>query len=213
MHFCDKTFLLVPNIFTSWPLPWLLTYFWPKRNLGLKFSTKRYGTFILHILLCISCGMTFLFKPQVLTSWLDFWPTFEKFNLGHYIGNKRDRTETCSAFKKKENQFLSRLRSWAAHRDHFVRRLSVRCVCPTVTLYWYSRIAMFRRRTCIPRNSATICFIFIALIQSFLINMYMLSPQRITCIFLFLNFVNFTIIMDDRTRLVSYNEKCFHISK
>ena len=33
--------------------------------------------------------------------------------------------------------FLCRLRSIAAHRDHFVRRLSFRpCVCPIVTLSW-----------------------------------------------------------------------------
>ena len=45
--------------------------------------------------------------------------------------------------------------SIAVHRDHFVRRLSIRpsvclsvrlCVCPLVTLSWSSRIAMFRRR-------------------------------------------------------------------
>ena len=47
--------------------------------------------------------------------------------------------------------FLCRLRSIAAHRDHFVRRLSVRlsvcvCVCPVVTLSWKTCIAMFRRR-------------------------------------------------------------------
>ena len=41
---------------------------------------------------------------------------------------------------------VCRLRSIAAHRDHFVRRLSVHpCVCPVVTLSWLSRIAMFRR--------------------------------------------------------------------
>ena len=48
-------------------------------------------------------------------------------------------------------QLLCHLRSLAAHRDHFVRRLSV-ClsiclsVCPVVSLSWKSRIAMFHRR-------------------------------------------------------------------
>ena len=37
----------------------------------------------------------------------------------------------------KNTPFLCRLRGIAAHRDHFVRRLSVRlCVCPVVTLSW-----------------------------------------------------------------------------
>ena len=40
-------------------------------------------------------------------------------------------------------QFLCRLRSIAAHRDHFIQRL---CVCPVVTLSWKSCIAVFRRR-------------------------------------------------------------------
>ena len=53
--------------------------------------------------------------------------------------------------------FLCRLRSIAAHRDHFVRRLSV-ClsirlsVCPSVTL----AELCFAGDTCIPRNAATI---------------------------------------------------------
>ena len=49
--------------------------------------------------------------------------------------------------------FLCRLRSIATHRDHFVRRLSVRpSVCPSVTL----AELCFAGDTCIPRNAATI---------------------------------------------------------
>ena len=34
---CDKTFLSVPKIFTSWPWPWLLTYFWKNLTLDITF--------------------------------------------------------------------------------------------------------------------------------------------------------------------------------
>ena len=122
-----------------------LTYFWQKLNLGLNFSTKRDWAFILRILVCIPCGMTFLFSgflvfclnpkfwPRDLDH--DFWPTFENINLDHNFGNKRDRTVTCSAFNKKENKFLCRLRSIAAHLDNFVRGLSVRLsICLSLCL-------------------------------------------------------------------------------
>ena len=54
-------------------------------------------------------------------------------------------------------KFLCCLRSIATHRDHFVRRLSVRLsvclsVCPSVTL----TELCFAGNTCIPRNAATI---------------------------------------------------------
>ena len=50
---------------------------------------------------------------------------------------------------------LCRLRSIGTHRDHFVRRLSVRpSVCPSVTLPELS----FAGDACIPRNAATIFF-------------------------------------------------------
>ena len=50
------------------------------------------------------------------------------------------------------------MRSIATHRDHFVRRLSVRLsVCPSVTL----AELCFAGDTCIPRNAATILFIYI----------------------------------------------------
>ena len=78
--------------------------------------------------------MTFLIKPKVLTPWP--WPwlltygTLEKNNLGNGFGNKRERTETCSALrKKKENQFLCCLQSIAAHRDHWHRLMSYSDKC------------------------------------------------------------------------------------
>ena len=52
-----------------------------------------------------------------------------------------------TATSKHSLQFLCRLQSIAAHRDHFVRHLSVRpSICLVVTLSWKSRIAMFHRR-------------------------------------------------------------------
>ena len=50
---------------------------------------------------------------------------------------------------ERQGLLLCRLRSIAAHRDHFVQRLSVClsvCVCPVVILSWLSRIAVFSRR-------------------------------------------------------------------
>ena len=49
--------------------------------------------------------------------------------------------------------FLCRLRSLATHRDHFVRRLSVR---PSVRLSVCLSFTCFAGDTCIPRNAATI---------------------------------------------------------
>ena len=57
---------------------------------------------------------------------------------------------------------VCRLRSIATHRDHFVRRLSVRlCVCPSVRLSYFSVTlfkAMFRRRH---MHSSECCHFFI----------------------------------------------------
>ena len=61
---CDKTFLLEPTIFTSWPWPWLLTYFWKKLDLDHNFWTKSVRPLILHI--SIPCDKTFLLIPIFL---------------------------------------------------------------------------------------------------------------------------------------------------
>ena len=88
---CGKTFLSIPKFLTSWPWPWLSTYFWKKLNLGNNFWTKRDMTFIFHM--CISCGKTFLSIPKFLHRDLDldFWPTFEKSYLHHNFWTKSDR--------------------------------------------------------------------------------------------------------------------------
>ena len=51
-------------------------------------------------------------------------------------------------------KFLCRLRSIATHRDHFVRRLSVRL---SVRLSHFPKLC-FAGDTCIPRNAATILY-------------------------------------------------------
>ena len=69
---CDKTFLSILKILTSWPWPWLLTYFWKKLNLGHNFWTKRDRAFIFHM--CIAFGKTFLLETKFFNPWP--WPWF-----------------------------------------------------------------------------------------------------------------------------------------
>ena len=40
---CGKTFLLIPKYLTSWPWPWLLTYFWKNLTLAITFEPKEIG--------------------------------------------------------------------------------------------------------------------------------------------------------------------------
>ena len=64
--------------------------FLTKLNLGLNFSTKRDGTLILHILVCIPCGMTFLFKSfDIVTLTLTFDKLMKKnLTLAITLGTK-----------------------------------------------------------------------------------------------------------------------------
>ena len=75
---CDKTFLSIPKFLTSWPWPWLLTYFWKNLTLAITFGQKEIG------LLYFTC-VFLVTRPlcQYQNFWLcdldlDFWPTFEK---------------------------------------------------------------------------------------------------------------------------------------
>ena len=76
---CDKTFLLIPKFLTSWPWPWLLTYFWKKNlTLATTFEPKEIGLSYFTCVLLVartSCWNQNFF-PRDLD--LDFWPTFEK---------------------------------------------------------------------------------------------------------------------------------------
>ena len=42
---CGKTFLLMQNFLTSWPYPWLLTYFWKNLTLTITFEPKVIGLY------------------------------------------------------------------------------------------------------------------------------------------------------------------------
>ena len=75
---CDKTFLLIPNFLTSWPWPWLLTYFWKNLTLATTFEPKEIGLSYFTCVLLVarpSCWNQY-FLPRDID--LDFWPTFEK---------------------------------------------------------------------------------------------------------------------------------------
>ena len=75
---CDKTCLSIPKFLTSWPWPWLLTYFRKNLTLVRTFKTKEVG---LSYFTCVF----FVARPFCWNQnfWLrhidlDFWPTFEK---------------------------------------------------------------------------------------------------------------------------------------
>ena len=94
-HMCisyDKTFLSIPKFLTSWPWPWLLTYFWKNLTLVITFEPKEIG---LSYFTCVFLMTRPFCRCQ--SFWLrnldlDFWPTFEKkLNLGNNFWTKRDR--------------------------------------------------------------------------------------------------------------------------
>ena len=75
---CDKTFLSIPKFLTSWPWPWLLTYFWKNLTLAITFEPKEIG---LSYFICVFLVTRPFCRYQNI--WLhdldlDFWPTFEK---------------------------------------------------------------------------------------------------------------------------------------
>ena len=68
---CDKIFRSIPKFLTSWPWPWLLTYFWKNLTLAITFEPKEIGLSYVTCY-CISCGKTFLLEAKFFTSWP--WP-------------------------------------------------------------------------------------------------------------------------------------------
>ena len=75
---CDMTFLSIPKFLTSWPWPWLLTYFWKNLTLAITFEPKEIGlsNFTCVFLVARPFCWNQNFLPCDLD--LDFWPTFEK---------------------------------------------------------------------------------------------------------------------------------------
>ena len=75
---CDKTFLSIPKFLTSWPWPWLLTYFWKNLTLAITFKPKEVGLSYFTCVFLVARPFCWnqIFLPCDLD--LDFWPTFEK---------------------------------------------------------------------------------------------------------------------------------------
>ena len=88
---CDKTFMSIQKFLTSWPWPWLLTYFWKKLTLAITFEPKVIGLSYF-TWLYISYGKTFLLETKFFTLWpwllTYFW---KKLNLDHNFWTKSDR--------------------------------------------------------------------------------------------------------------------------
>ena len=75
---CGKNFLPIPTFLTSWPWPWLLTYFWKNLTLAITFEPKEIG---LSYFTCVFIvARPFFWKQNFLPRDLDldFWPTFGK---------------------------------------------------------------------------------------------------------------------------------------
>ena len=75
---CDKTFLSIPKFLTSWPWPWLLTYFWKNLTLAITFEPKEIG--LSYFTSVFLVARPFCWKQNFLPRDhdLNFWPTFEK---------------------------------------------------------------------------------------------------------------------------------------
>ena len=103
---CDKTFLPIPKFLTSWPWPWLLTYFWKNLTLAITFEPKEIG---LSYFTCIFVKARPFCRYQ--NFWLrdlnlDFWPTLKKLNLGNNFWTKRDRAFIFHMFISCDKTFL-----------------------------------------------------------------------------------------------------------
>ena len=75
---CDKAFLLIPKFLTSWPWPWLLTYFWKNLTLATTFEPKEIGLSYFTCVLLVARPSCWSQKFSPCDLDLDFWPTFEK---------------------------------------------------------------------------------------------------------------------------------------
>ena len=71
------------------------------------------------------------FLTKYACTFLTFLVIFHHLDIyGNKLVNTIETKPLCASSSDLSNQFLCRLRSIAAHRDHFVRRLSVcACVC------------------------------------------------------------------------------------
>ena len=103
---CDKTFLSKLKFLTSWPWPWLLTYFWKNLTLAITFEPKEIG---LSYFTCVFLvARPFCWKQNFLPHDLDldFWPAFKKLNLDHNFWTKSDRALILHIFIPSDKTFL-----------------------------------------------------------------------------------------------------------
>ena len=75
---CDKTFLSIPKFLTSWPWPWLLTYFWKNLTLAITFEPKEIGLSYFTCVFVVTRPFCWYQNFWLRDLDLDFWPTFEK---------------------------------------------------------------------------------------------------------------------------------------
>ena len=69
---CSNTFLSITKFLTSWPWPWLLTYFWKNLTLAITFETKEIG---LSYLTCV------FLVARPFCRYQYFWPSGLDFDL------------------------------------------------------------------------------------------------------------------------------------
>ena len=89
---CDKTFLSIPKVLTSWPWPWLLTYFWKNLTLAITFEPKEIGFSYFTCVFLVARPFCQYQNFWLLT--LTFDLLLKKLNLGNklnYFWTKRDR--------------------------------------------------------------------------------------------------------------------------
>ena len=88
---CDKSFLSIPNFFSSWPWSWLLTYFWKNLTLAITLNLTRWGFHISHVYFLwqdIFVGTNFFY---LVTLTLTFDLLLKKHNLHHNFWTKSER--------------------------------------------------------------------------------------------------------------------------
>ena len=85
---CENPFLLIPKFLTSWPWPWLLTYFWKNLTLATTFEPKEIG------LSYFTCVLLVARRPVGTKNFYLVTLTFDlllkKLNLDHNFWTKSD---------------------------------------------------------------------------------------------------------------------------
>ena len=88
---CGKTFLSIPKFSTSWPWPWLLTYFWKNLTLAITFEPKEIGLSYFTCVFLVArpfCWYQYFWLSGLD---LDFDLLLKKLNLDQNFWTKRDR--------------------------------------------------------------------------------------------------------------------------